>query len=111
MQEMIELFNAEQEAQGKARIRIGIGIASGTVIAGYTGTLRRATYTCVGDAVNLAARLEAYTKEVGQAILIDEATCAGMGGAVPVTSLGQSEIRGIGVVSVYAVSMPPEASR
>jgi class 3 adenylate cyclase len=43
-------------------IRIGIGISTGQVIAGYTGTQRRATYTCVGDTVNLAPRLEAYTK-------------------------------------------------
>jgi class 3 adenylate cyclase len=33
------------------------------MVAGYTGTHERATYTCVGNTVNLAARLEAYTKE------------------------------------------------
>ena len=44
------------------------------MIAGYTGTQNRATYTCVGDTVNLAARLEAHTKAVGEPILIDEAT-------------------------------------
>ena len=49
--EMLELvagFNREQAAQGKPEIRIGVGIASGQVIAGYTGTERRVTYTCVG---------------------------------------------------------------
>ncbi|NLF02947.1 MAG: adenylate/guanylate cyclase domain-containing response regulator, partial [Anaerolineales bacterium] len=78
MMEMIELFNLDQAAQGKAQIRIGIGIASGQVIAGYTGTLRRATYTCVGDTVNLAARLEAHTKVVEQPIVIDETTRLGL---------------------------------
>ncbi|MFH1086262.1 MAG: response regulator [Chloroflexota bacterium] len=105
MIELIALFNCEQEAKGQASIRIGIGIASGQVIAGYTGTMRRATYTCVGDTVNLAARLEAYTKEVGQPILIDEATYAGMNGAVPAVALGPTEIRGIGTLPIYVV--PP----
>ena len=71
---MIQLLNVDRLAQGKTEIRIGIGIASGQVIAGYTGTTRRATYTCVGDTVNLAARLESHTKVVGKPILIDDAT-------------------------------------
>ncbi len=39
--------------------------------AGYTGTQQRATCTCVGNAVNLAARLEAHTKQAARTILID----------------------------------------
>ena len=64
MVELIRLFNEEQAAQDKVQIEIGVGIASGRVIAGYTGTQNRATYTCVGDTVNVAARLEAHTKEL-----------------------------------------------
>lgn len=110
MQEMVALFNAEQEAQGKPTIRIGIGIASGQVIAGYTGTQRRATYTCAGDTVNLAARLEAHTKVVGRPILIDEATWVGLGGVAPTEPLGPTEVRDIGTVAVYVVpSGPAEA--
>ncbi len=77
MIEMIELFNVEREAGGKAALRIGIGIATGDMIAGYTGTQPRATYTCIGDTVNLAARLEAHTKEAGRPILIDGDTRPG----------------------------------
>jgi adenylate cyclase len=79
MIEMIDLFNIDQAAQGKTEIRIGIGIASGMVIAGYTGTLQRATYTCVGDTVNLASRLESHTKVIGRPILIDEGTRKALG--------------------------------
>jgi class 3 adenylate cyclase len=43
MIELIELFNRDQEALRKAPIQIGVGIASGRVIAGYTGTQQRAT--------------------------------------------------------------------
>lgn len=78
MIQRVEQYNQEQQAAGKRTIQIGIGIASGPVIAGYTGTEMRATYTCVGDTVNLAARLESHTKVVGQPILIDENTRAGL---------------------------------
>jgi adenylate cyclase len=89
--EMLELvagFNRDQAAQRKPEIRIGVGIACGQVIAGYTGTERRVTYTCVGDTVNLAAHLEAHTKVLGQAILIDEPTRERLGGTVRVEDHG-----------------------
>ena len=94
MIELVELFNFDQAAQGKVQIRIGIGIASGQVIAGYTGTMRRATYTCVGDTVNLAARLEAHTKVVGQPILIDETTRLGLRTAIQVVDQGELQLKG-----------------
>jgi adenylate cyclase len=105
MIEMIELFNAERGAAGKPAIRIGIGIASGEMVAGYTGTQQRATYTCIGDTVNLAARLEAHTKIAQRVILIDAATRAAIDDGVPVEALGAVEIRGkSAAVEVYAVS-------
>ncbi len=94
MVEMIELFNLDQEALGKLPIKIGVGIATGEVIAGFTGTLRRVTYTCVGDTVNLAARLEAHTKVVGQPILINEATRLGLSEDIAVEDQGVIPIRG-----------------
>src|ERR1700719_876225 len=74
MVELIDLFNVDRQAAEKPPIKIGIGIASGEMVAGYTGTNQRATYTCIGDTVNLAARLEAHTKVAQRAILIDQAT-------------------------------------
>ncbi len=112
MVELVELFNQEQAALGRRTIRIGVGVASGPVIAGYTGTQRRATYTCVGDTVNQAARLEAYTKEVGQPILIDENTCAALGPDLPVVEVGPVQLRGkTQAVRVYyvPVTLPSHA--
>jgi class 3 adenylate cyclase len=103
MLELIELLNRERA--GLPPLRIGIGIASGEVIAGYTGTQQRATYTCVGDTVNVAARLEAHTKVAGCSLLIDGATCGALAGACSARSLGVVTVRGHdAAVEVFAVS-------
>jgi adenylate cyclase len=86
MLELVDGFNREQALRGGVEIRIGIGIASGPVIAGFTGTQQRVTYTCVGDTVNLAAHLEAHTKVVGRSILIDENTRNGLHDGVRIES-------------------------
>lgn len=105
MIELIELFNQEQRAANRQTIRIGIGIASGQVIAGYTGTMRRATYTCVGDTVNLAARLEAQTKVFDEQILLNEQTRRALDDSFPVIEKGEIEIKGkTQPVRVYAVA-------
>ena len=104
MVEMIELFNLERVALDKEPIRIGIGIASGEVVAGYTGTQRRATYTCIGDTVNLAARLEAHTKVAGCGILVDGDTHAALGDRVRLEPLGEVQFKGkAAAVPVFAV--------
>ena len=104
MIEMIELLNAERAAHEKSPIAIGIGIASGEMIAGYTGTQTRATYTCIGDTVNLAARLEAHTKEARRNILIDGDTHAALAGRLPTTAIGPVMLKGkAAAVEVFAV--------
>ena len=105
MIEMIELLNVERVAAGKSAIRIGIGIASGKMIAGYTGTQQRATYTCVGDTVNRAARRETLTKEANRAILVDAALREQLGERLPVESLGAVRLKGLSTpVEVYAIT-------
>ncbi|HAV78237.1 MAG TPA: adenylate/guanylate cyclase domain-containing response regulator [Anaerolineae bacterium] len=104
MLELVDGFNQNQSAQDKPQIKIGIGIASGQVIAGFTGTQHRATYTCVGDTVNLAARLETYTKVVGKPILLDSVTRAALGGTFKVESHGHAQLKGKTVdVEVFSV--------
>lgn len=104
MVELIRLFNEDQAARDKLQIQIGIGIASGQVVAGYTGTNHRATYTCVGDTVNVAARLESHTKVVNRPILIDEHTRRGLDEAIAVEAQGELVVKGkTQPVKVYAV--------
>ena len=104
MVELIRLFNEEQAAREKVQIQIGVGIASGRVVAGYTGTSNRATYTCVGDTVNVAARLEAHTKELSRPILIDENTRQGIDDGIAVEPQGELLMKGKSQpTKVYAV--------
>lgn len=74
MLSMMTVFNDEREATGEPTLKVGFGIATGEVVAGYAGTDARATYTCIGKTVNLAARLEAHTKAVDLDILFDAET-------------------------------------
>ena len=105
MVELVELFNLERVSAGKPALKIGIGIASGEMVAGYTGTNRRATYTCIGDTVNLAARLEEHTKAAQRVILIDQATRSALSEQFPVESLGSVPFRGkAAAVEVFAVA-------
>jgi class 3 adenylate cyclase len=93
MLELVDGFDREQALRGAVEIRIGIGLASGLVTAGFTGTRQRVTYTCVGDVVNLAAHLEAHTKVAGQPILIDESTRRGLGDGFRVEPLGAVQFK------------------
>ncbi len=74
------------------------------MVAGYTGTNERATYTCIGDTVNLAARLEEHTKVAQRTILIDEATRSALSERIAVEPLGSVAFRGkAAAVEVFAV--------
>ncbi len=114
MIDLIRLFNDEQAGRGNVQIQIGIGIASGRVIAGYTGTQQRATYTCVGDTVNIAARLESHTKVAQRPILINEDTRSGLGDDIAVEAQGEVLVKGkaepINVYAVLVGSLVPESA-
>jgi class 3 adenylate cyclase len=94
MVDLIRLFNEEQAAREKVEIQIGVGVASGHVIAGYTGTLHRATYTCVGDTVNVAARLEALAKEFEVQLVVSTRLAERAGVDLGAFEQRQIEIRG-----------------
>jgi class 3 adenylate cyclase len=110
MLDLVHGFNREQVARGGVEIRIGVGIAAGPVIAGFTGTQQRVTYTCVGDTVNLAAHLEAHTKVAGQPILIDERVRSALGGEIRVAAHGPAQFKTRSQpVEIYSVTprLPP----
>src|SRR5262249_44945455 len=69
-------MNATLEAGPLPALRIGVGIATGEVIVGRMGADQRSEYNVVGDAANLASRVEGLNKELGTTMLISATTAA-----------------------------------
>lgn len=104
MVDLVEILNADRRSLGKPPIAMGVGIATGPVISGYIGTQQRATYTCIGDTVNLASRMESHTKTVGCAVLIDARTAAVLEDRFSLQALGPVQFRGkVNEVEIFAL--------
>jgi adenylate cyclase len=74
MQRALVAFNEAQRTRHSPTLQIGIGLATGPVIAGNVGGRERIEYTVIGDTVNLASRLQDKTKELDADILLSQQT-------------------------------------
>ncbi|HEY9671724.1 MAG TPA: adenylate/guanylate cyclase domain-containing protein [Waterburya sp.] len=78
MQQALELFNEERQRQEQPTIKIGIGIHRGEVVMGTIGFTSRIESTVIGDAVNVAARVENLTRKYDCPILVTESVVAAL---------------------------------
>jgi class 3 adenylate cyclase len=104
----IQATLAQSAALTKLGLRTRIGINTGPVIGVTIGAENRLNYTLLGDAVNIASRVEQLNKEFGTTILATERTVRAAGGeAVICKPLGETDVRGhTGNIVVYRVDPP-----
>jgi class 3 adenylate cyclase len=118
MQGHLQTLNQRRQQRGETPIQSGIGISTGEAVAGQIGSLDRLLYTVIGDAVYIAARLEALTKDYPQhTILINDTTAQAIQDrpGVVLKSLGPIQVKGrVQPVEVYTVQhegpLPPPPS-
>ena len=91
--------------------RIGIGVNSGPVVAGSIGGAGRLSFSVIGDAVNLASRVEAKTRDTGDLVLITAAARALLSETIEVESRGEMKVDGYErPIELYAPLIPEATS-
>jgi class 3 adenylate cyclase len=110
MMEGLDALNEEFRREGLPVLTIGIGINYGTVTVGNIGSSERHNYSAIGDAVNVAARLEGLTKDLGRKILITEAVVSRIGERFHFDPLGSHKLKGHSPVKVWGIRTARAAS-
>ena len=97
----LQPMNEARSLAGKAPIRFGVALHVGEISYGNIGGSGRLDFTCIGPAVNLAARLEGLTSRVGRDIVVSAEFAAATSRSV--ASIGCFELKGVaGTVEVFA---------
>ncbi|MCW5665110.1 MAG: adenylate/guanylate cyclase domain-containing protein [Piscinibacter sp.] len=94
MVEVLGELNQSLHARGLPEIGVGIGLNTGLVCVGDMGSDIRRSYTVMGDAVNLASRIEALTRHYGVDILVGEATAAAAGAELGFVEVDRVRVKG-----------------
>lgn len=94
MRKKLAELNEHWMREGRAELRIGIGVHTGMVAAGMLGGADQREYTVIGDAVNLASRIESLTKTLCTDLLISQSTLDKCGGKFTVTRVGEEKVKG-----------------
>ncbi|MDC7233685.1 MAG: adenylate/guanylate cyclase domain-containing protein [Spirochaetales bacterium] len=94
MRTALRKFNQDRGGDRKPIIKIGCGLNSGDVLAGQIGSNDRMEYTVIGDAVNLASRIEALNKPMGSDILISQGTADIVEGIFDLVPMNKIMVKG-----------------
>ena len=104
MQTELVRLNEELTAEGLPEIKIGIGINTGPCLVGNMGSEQRFDYSVIGDAVNLASRLESSSKTLGKTLVISENTMCGIEHIFPFEYIDSITVKGkTEPIKVYTV--------
>lgn len=91
----LDEFNAQLEAEGSPGIRIGMGLHLGDLVVGEIGAAGHASKTIIGDAVNVASRLESETKALKVELLVSQELLKAAGVVVPQNDIRLFQLRGV----------------
>ena len=94
MQTELVRLNEELTAEGLPEINIGIGINTGPCLVGNMGSNQRFDYSVIGDAVNLASRLESSSKTLGKTLIVSENTRCGIEDVFPFEYIDSITVKG-----------------
>ena len=104
MRQGLTALNAKRKQEGKQLFRHGVGICSGTVLAGNTGSTDHPAYALIGDTVNKASRIQELTKDLGCDILIARETRDRLRSSFPLRKREEQSLKGhTSPVEVYEV--------
>ncbi|MCX6550815.1 MAG: adenylate/guanylate cyclase domain-containing protein [Acidobacteria bacterium] len=107
MLKALDALNARWAAEGRPRLDIGVGLNTGDMVAGNIGSATIMSYTVIGDAVNLASRLESLNKTYGTHIIISEHTRARLKGRYDMKPLGTVTVKGkTEPVAIFEITPP-----
>ncbi|NJK92852.1 MAG: DUF309 domain-containing protein [Blastochloris sp.] len=94
MREQLALLNQRWKSEGRPPFQIGIGLNHGNVLVGNIGATQRREFTVIGDAVNLASRLEGVTKQFHTDFVVGETVQQFLKGEFLVRSVGVLVVKG-----------------
>lgn len=94
MLQRLDQINRQLIVQTQDPLAMGIGIHTGRAVVGSIGSSRRLEYTAIGDTVNIAARVEALTKQVGTPLLFTESTRQALPLSLAIAPLPPQSIKG-----------------